>query len=131
MVLKIEVTKLKNSKVKNKTIAVLVSDNDGIRFAELLAEVSGMKVETYNCSEPIQIDSISSVIEKLNNDPDVILIINATRETVDIFIQKIKLCSNTINKIKNIKGEKDNLFNLKYKLQLLEVDSVIRRLNNL
>ena len=96
--LKFEVTKFANSKIKDKIVAVLVSDTEGIRFAELLAQVSGIEVKTYNFSNSKELDSINTTIRDLNNDSNVVRIINTTDETVDIFIQKMKRCSHNINK---------------------------------
>ena len=133
-VLKFEVTKLTNSKIKDKIVAILVSDTDGIRFAELLEQVSGIEVETYSFSKSADIDLMNATIRDLNNDSKVALIINTTQETVDILIQKNKQCSHTINK--NLyrslqKNSAINRFNLKYKMQLIEIDKIIRKLNSL
>ena len=124
--LKFEVTKFANSKIKDKIVAVLVSDTEGIRFAELLAQVSGIEVKTYNFSKSKELDSMNSTIRDLNNDSNVVLIINTTDETVDIFIQKMKRCSHNINKNLLLKNSAISLFDLKYKMQLIEVDKIIR-----
>ena len=129
--LKFEVTKFANSKIKDKIVAVLVSDTEGIRFAELLAQVSGIEVKTYNFSKSKELDSMNSTIRDLNNDSNVVLIINTTDETVDIFIQKMKRCSHNINKNLLLKNSTISLFDLKYKMQLIEVDKIIRKLNSL
>lgn len=129
--LKFEVTKFANSKIKDKIVAVLVSDTEGIRFAELLAQVSGIEVKTYNFSKSKELDSMNSTIRDLNNDSNVVLIINTTDETVDIFIQKMKRCSHNINKNLLLKNSAISLFDLKYKMQLIEVDKIIRKLNSL
>ena len=71
--LKFEVTKFANSKIKDKIVAVLVSDTEGIRFAELLAQVSGIEVKTYNFSKSKELDSMNSTIRDLNNDVHTIL----------------------------------------------------------
>ena len=125
--LKFEVTKFANSKIKDKIVAVLVSDTEGIRFAELLAQVSGIEVKTYNFSKSKELDSMNSTIRDLNNDSNVVLIINTTDETVDIFIQKMKRCSHNINKNLLLKNSAISLFDLKYKMQLIEVDKFIRK----
>lgn len=129
--LKVEVTKLKNSKIKNKIVAILVSDNGGIRFAELLAQVSGISVEIYNISESNNCDLINATIRDLNNDPDVALVINTTRNTVDIFIHESKRCFYTLKNIKSDKNNSINPFVLEQKMQLIEVDKIIRKLNSL
>ena len=115
--LKFEVTKFDNSKIKDKIVAVLVSDTEGIRFAELLAQVSGIEVKTYNFSKSKELDSMNSTIRDLNNDSNVVLIINTTDETVDIFIQKMKRCSHNINKNLLLKNSAISLFDIKYKMQ--------------
>ena len=129
--LKFEVTKFANSKIKDKIVAVLVSDTEGIRFAELLAQVSGIEVKTYNFSKSKELDSMNSTIRDLYNDSNVVLIINTTDETVDIFIQKMKRCSHNIIKNLLLKNSAISLFDLKYKMQLIEVDKIIRKLNSL
>lgn len=129
--MKVEVTKLKNSKIKNKIVAILVSDNGGIRFAELLAQVSGISVEIYNISESNNCDLINATIRDLNNDPDVALVINTTRNTVDIFIHESKRCFYTLKNTKSDKNNSINPFVLEQKMQLIEVDKIIRKLNSL